>query len=130
MECVYHFHITAGFRTHETAGKKSYYKINHYMHLITWNGPPFITLIYMPYPTIPSTKVYGNRFNIIASPIGKYIYASFHVNGKKYNFKICSKHIVHKLPNQEGEICVLYFSLDYLNQFIPARFKEILISAP
>ena len=84
--CANYFHTIAGFRTHETAVKKSYYKINHYMHrkthLITQNGPPFITVIYISYPTIPSTKASGNQFNNIVSPIDKYIYASFHANGK------------------------------------------------
>jgi len=41
---------------------------------------------------------------------------------EKYNFKICSKHIVHKLPNQEAGICVLYFSLDYLKLFYSCMF--------
>ena len=68
----------------------------------------------MPYPTIPSMKAYGNKFDIIASPIGQILSLTFHVNGKTYNFKNCWKHTVHKLPNQDAEFFVLYSSLYYL----------------
>ena len=51
MQHIHYFHTMAGFRRRKTAVKNSYYKNNYYVHrkthLITRNGFPFITFIYI-----------------------------------------------------------------------------------